>query len=60
LFKKEKRKIKNNLKSMSLEVKTTHRQAFREIFNLVAKDNKIDKDGLKELFHTIDYKVTED
>lgn len=46
---------------MNFEVKTSHKQAFREIFNLVAKDTgKIDKNGLKELFHTIDYKVSEE
>lgn len=40
---------------MSLEVKTNHKTAFQQIFNLVAKDGKIDKKGLEELFHTIDY-----
>jgi Ca2+-binding EF-hand superfamily protein len=45
---------------MSLEVKTNHRQAFKEIFNLVAKDGKIDKKGLEDLFRTIDYKITEE
>ena len=45
---------------MSLEVKTTHRQAFKEVFNLVAKDGKLDKKGLADLFTMIDYKVSED
>jgi len=45
---------------MSIEVKTTHRQAFREIFNLIAKDGKIDVEGLKHLFVTIDYKLNDD
>lgn len=37
--------------NMSFEIKTSHKQAFREIFNLVAKDTgKIDRNGLKELF----------
>jgi Ca2+-binding EF-hand superfamily protein len=44
---------------MNFEVKTSHKQAFKEIFNLVAKDGKIDKNGLKELFRTIDYKTDE-
>ncbi len=43
---------------MSLEVKTVHRQAFKEIFNLEAKDGKIDKKVLEKLFQTIDYKVS--
>ncbi|KAL4436465.1 hypothetical protein ABPG74_003031 [Tetrahymena malaccensis] len=45
---------------MSLEIKNNHKTAFQQIFNLVAKDNKIDKKGLEELFHTIDYQVTEE
>lgn len=46
---------------MSLEIKTLHKQAFREIFNLVAgKDGKLDKKGLAELFRVIDYNITEE
>lgn len=42
---------------MSLEVKNSHRQAFKEIFNMKAVDNKLDKKGLMDLFKMIDYKV---
>jgi Ca2+-binding EF-hand superfamily protein len=46
---------------MSLEIKTLHKQAFREIFNLVAgKDGKLEKKGLAELFRVIDYNITEE
>lgn len=44
----------------SLEVKNSHRQAFKEIFNMKAVDNKIDKKGLMDLFKMIDYKVSEE
>ena len=45
---------------MSLEVKNTHRQAFKEIFSMKAIDGKIDKKGLADLFKMIDYKLSED
>ncbi len=59
----------------SLIVNTVHQQAFQEIFNLIANkpellekegkkpgegDNKINKEGLSELFKLIDYKTTEE
>ena len=46
---------------MSLEIKPFHKQAFREIFNLVAgKDGRMDKTGLSELFRIIDYNINEE
>jgi calmodulin len=46
---------------MSLEIKTLHKQAFREIFNLVAeKDGRMNKTGLSSLFRIIDYNINED
>jgi hypothetical protein len=45
---------------MSLEVKNSHRTAFKEIFNMKAVDGKLDKKGLHELFKMIDYKVSEE
>ena len=45
---------------MSLEVKNSHRTAFKEIFNMKAVDGKLDKKGLQELFKMIDYKVSEE
>jgi Ca2+-binding EF-hand superfamily protein len=45
---------------MSLEVKNSHKQAFKEIFHMKAVDGKIDKKGLMDLFKMIDYKVTEE
>lgn len=45
---------------MSLEVKNSHRQAFKEIFNMKAVDGKIDRKGLQDLFKMIDYKVSEE
>lgn len=45
---------------MSLQIKGLHQQAFREIFGLVAKDGKMDKNGLSELFRIIDYNINED
>lgn len=46
---------------MSLEIKDLHKQAFREIFNLVAeKDGRMNKNGLSELFRIIDYNISED
>ena len=59
----------------SLIVNSVHQQAFQEIFNLIANkpellekegkkpgegDNKINKEGLSELFKLIDYKTTEE
>ncbi|KRX07948.1 hypothetical protein PPERSA_10336 [Pseudocohnilembus persalinus] len=43
---------------MSFEIKTNHKQAFKEIFKLIAKDSDtINRDGLKELFKTIGYQT---
>ena len=59
----------------SLIVNSVHQQAFQEIFNLIANkpellekegkkpgegDNKINEEGLKELFKLIDYKTTDE
>ena len=44
---------------MRLQINSAQKIAFREIFNLVAKDGKIDKDGFEEIFKLIDYKLTE-
>jgi len=44
---------------MRLQITSAQKIAFREIFNLVAKDGKIDKDGFEEIFKLIDYKLTE-
>jgi len=45
---------------MSLEIKTLHKQAFREIFNLVAeKDGRMNKTGLSGLFRIIDYNIND-
>lgn len=44
---------------MKLHITPSQKVAFREIFNLVAKDGKIDKDGFEEIFKLIDYKLTE-
>lgn len=46
---------------MTLEIKTLHKKAFGEIFNLVAeKDGRMNKNGLAELFRIIDYNINED
>ena len=45
---------------MSLEIKSLHKGAIREIFNLIAKEGKIDRKGIIELFKMINYKLTED
>ena len=46
---------------MTLEIKTLHKKAFSEIFNLVAeKDGRMNKNGLSELFRIIDYNISED
>jgi len=44
---------------MRLQINSAQKIAFREIFSLVAKDGKIDKDGFEEIFKLIDYKLTE-
>lgn len=49
------------IEKMNFEVKSAHKNAFREIFNLVAQGkDKIDKAGLKKLFQIIDYRVSEE
>ena len=44
---------------MSLVITDLQRKALREVFDLVAKEGKIDKDGLEEIFKLIDYNITE-
>ena len=46
---------------MSLEIKSLHKTAFREIFYLITgKEGRMDKNGLSELFRIIDYNINED
>eukprot|EP01017_Pseudomicrothorax_dubius_P032717 TRINITY_DN430_c0_g1_i1.p1 TRINITY_DN430_c0_g1~~TRINITY_DN430_c0_g1_i1.p1 ORF type:complete len:145 (-),score=46.27 TRINITY_DN430_c0_g1_i1:118-552(-) len=45
---------------MSLMINSTHRVALEEIFKLCAKEGKLNKEGLEQMFTMIDYKLPED
>lgn len=42
----------------SIEVKTSQRQAFMEVFELVSTNKRVNRDSLKRLFEIINYKIT--
>ena len=43
---------------MSLKLSDTNRDTIRQVFNLHAKDGRLDKEGLEEIFKMIGYNVT--
>lgn len=43
---------------MSLKLSDTNRDTIRQVFNLHAKDGRLEKEGLEEIFKMIGYNVT--
>lgn len=45
---------------MSLKLSETNKETIRQVFNLHAKDGRLNKEGLEEIFKMIGYNITQD
>ena len=43
---------------MALNLSEANRSTIRQVFNLWAKDNRLDREGMEEIFKMIGYNVT--
>ena len=45
---------------MTLRLSETNRETIRQVYNLHAKDGRLDKEGLEEIFKMIGYNITQE